>query len=461
MNRLLISAAHKSSGKTLISIGLCAAYRNRGMRVSAFKKGPDYIDPLWLGQASGQPCWNLDFFTMGKQEIQSCFFRHQHGADITLVEGNKGLHDGLDVLGSDSNAALATLLDLPVVLVLDVSGITRGVAPLLTGYACFDPQVRIAGVILNRVAGPRQEGKLCAAIEHYTDFPVLGAIGRAPQLAINERHLGLVPENEDHGAAQRIEQIASVIEDTVDLDTVLSLTAVPQGRSKFPLASSPPGPAPLESKVRIGIARDRAFGFYYPDGLAAFGKAGAELVPFDTLNDNQLPEVDGLFIGGGFPECFLGPLSDNADLREAIRSFIEGGGPAYAECGGLMYLTRSIRWQSAQASMVGVIPADTEVLPRPVGRGYMQFRTSVNHPWPMARDSGDKLHHVHEFHYSRLNGLASDVSTVLSVERGYGLDGSRDGIHIHNLLATYAHQRHLQENPWVDAFVAFVRAARR
>ena len=174
MNRFLISAAHKSSGKTIVSVGLAAALRQRGLSVAAFKKGPDYIDPMWLGQASGSPCWNLDFFTMHSDEITACYRRRSHGADVALVEGNKGLHDGLDVEGGDSNAALAKQLDLPVVLVIDVTGITRGIAPLLTGYTAFDPAVGIAGVILNRVAGPRQETKLRAAVERYTALPVLG-----------------------------------------------------------------------------------------------------------------------------------------------------------------------------------------------------------------------------------------------------------------------------------------------
>ena len=196
MHRFLVSAAHKSSGKTIISIGLAAVLRQRGLSVAPFKKGPDYIDPMWLEKASGSTCWNLDFFTMQRDEITVCYHRQSQGADVVLVEGNKGLHDGLDVEGGDSNAALAKQLDLPVVLVIDVTGITRGIAPLLTGYSAFDPDVGIAGVILNRVAGPRQENKLRAAIERYTDLPVLGAISRLEGTLIEERHLGLVPAGE-------------------------------------------------------------------------------------------------------------------------------------------------------------------------------------------------------------------------------------------------------------------------
>ena len=458
VSRIFISAAHKSSGKTLVSMGLCAAYRRRGMRVAAFKKGPDYIDPAWLAKASGRACWNLDFFTMDKEEILACFDRHRQDADVTVVEGNKGLFDGLDVEGSDSNAALAVALDLPVLLVVDVSGITRGIAPLLAGYTGFDPEVRIAGVILNRVAGPRQESKLRAAIERYSDLPVLGAIGRDPKLVIEERHLGLVPGNEDPGASARIEEVAKVVEATVDLDAVLEATVSPDPGPG--LVAGTASAAVARPDVRIGIARDRAFGFYYPDDLKAFENAGAELVPFDTLNDQRLPQVDGLFIGGGFPECFLEELSANVDLRDDIRTFIEDGGPAYAECGGLMYLSRSIAWQGSEAPMVGVIPADTLVRSRPVGRGYMQFKALPGHPWPRLLQQPEMLYHAHEFHYSRLENVDSAVQTVLEVRRGYGIDGRRDGIHVANLLATYAHQRHVRSNPWVNDFVDFVRSCR-
>ena len=208
MNRLLISAAHKSSGKTMISIGLAAAFARQGQSVAAFKKGPDYIDPIWLQAATGRPCWNLDFFTMSHEEISDCFRRQALGASIALIEGNKGLHDGLDVEGSDSSAALAKLLNCPVVLVLDVTGITRGIVPLIEGYQAFDPQVNLVGVILNRVGEVRHEEKLRAAIGHYCNLPILGSIGRSDALHIKERHLGLVPGNEREDADTRVQQLA-------------------------------------------------------------------------------------------------------------------------------------------------------------------------------------------------------------------------------------------------------------
>lgn len=223
MPHLMISAAHKSSGKTTVSIGLCAALARLGRVVQAFKKGPDYIDPLWLGRASGRACYNLDFHTMGREEIVSLFARHMADADIGLIEGNKGLYDGLDLDGSNSNAALAALLGTPVVLVLDTRGMTRGVAPLILGYQAFDPNIRIAGVILNNVGGPRHESKLRRVIEHYTDVRVVGAVPRNEKVEIVERHLGLMPSNEAEAARQRIDAIADHVGGSVELDRLLEI----------------------------------------------------------------------------------------------------------------------------------------------------------------------------------------------------------------------------------------------
>ena len=452
MNRFLVSAAHKSSGKTVVSAGLTTVLAERGYKVSTFKKGPDYIDPMWLGLACGQPCWNLDFFTMRHEEISECFMQQSAGADVALIEGNKGLFDGLDVEGGDSNAALAKLLNIPVVLVIDVTGITRGVAPLLSGYIAFDPEVRIAGVVLNRVAGPRHERKLRAAIDRYTDLPVLGAIPRLEELQIEERHLGLVTSAEHSQADSWLGSVAKTVDAAVEIDALLDLS---DGFTEEILVEPVKKKQPMD--LRIAIARDKAFGFYYPDDLAAFTRAGAELVPFDTLSDQQLPDVDGLFIGGGFPEQFMDQLSANKRMLESVRKFIKKGGPAYAECGGLMYLCRSMRLSDTVVELVGVIPADVVMEDRPVGRGYMMCTSTAAHPWPNVAREAPQSYRLHEFHYSRLMNLCDSSETVFEVNRGYGIDGEKDGYVCHNLLATYAHQRQVCDNPWVDRFVEFVR----
>lgn len=458
MSQLLISAAHKSSGKTTITLGLCAALRARGLTVQPFKKGPDYIDPMWLGEAAGRACHNLDFYTASEQEVQAVVARYGADSDVAIIEGNKGLYDGLDVEGSNSNAALAKLLNAPVVLVLDVRGTIRGVAPLLLGYELFDPQVRIAGVILNQVAGSRHEGKLRAVIERYTPIPILGAVRREASVELTERHLGLMPSNEDGRAEQKIQQIAARVAEQVELEKLLEIargSALPSG------AFAAPGPACPEAPVTIGIARDSAFGFYYPGDLEALEQAGARLVVLDTLHDQRLPKLDGLFIGGGFPETQMARLQANSGLRGAIRQAIDAGLPTYAECGGLMYLSRSLRWQGQRCEMVGIIPADTVMYDRPQGRGYVRLRETDHSPWPKLDVQGTVEDiAAHEFHYSGLENLGDGLRFAYEVRRGTGIDGKHDGIVCRNLLACYTHMRDTAQHHWTRRFVSFVRRSK-
>ncbi len=456
MHRFLVSAAHKSSGKTTLGIGLAAALRGRGLAVQPFKKGPDYIDPIWLGQAAGRSCRNLDFFQQSASEIADGFARHGAAADVVLVEGNKGLYDGLDLAGSNSNAALAKLLGLPVVLVLDARGMTRGIAPLILGYQAFDRDIRIAGVILNRLGGTRHEAKLRAVIEHYTDVPVLGAVLEDRELSIVERHLGLMPAFETAAAAARIAAIARSVAAQVDLDRLLQAT-----RAAQPLVAPPPAAAAdSREKIRLGLARDAAFGFYYADDLEALQQAGAELVPFSPLADPRLPEVDALFLGGGFPECFMGELEANHGMRQSVRRAIENGLPAYAECGGLMYLARSLDWRGEKRVMVGAIDADAVMHDKPVGRGYVRLAPTDCHPW-LAPDAAGGEIAAHEFHYSSLENLAPGTRFAYEVKRGHGTDGKRDGIVSNNLLASYAHLRGTGDCGWPARFVAFARRCRQ
>ncbi|HLP99340.1 MAG TPA: cobyrinate a,c-diamide synthase [Sideroxyarcus sp.] len=451
MNRMLISAAHKSSGKTMVSIGLCAALTARGHAVQPFKKGPDYIDPMWLSQAAGHPCRNLDLYLMENDDVVATFARH--ASEVNLVEGNKGLYDGLALDGSNSNAALAKLLDLPVILVIDARGMTRGIAPLILGYQAFDKDIRIAGIILNNLGGKRHESKLRQVIEHYTDVPVIGAIQHDERMSIEERHLGLMPSNESIAANAKIKQIGEAIAEQVDLDRLLALSQkdpLPVPRTAEVL------PMPLGEKVRIAIARDRAFGFYYADDLDALEAAGAELVPFDALNDAHLPEVDGLYIGGGFPEACAVELEANATLRGEIRRAIENGMPAYAECGGLMYLSRGIEYEGRRYEMVGAIPGDVTMHAKPIGRGYVHLQEDEAHPWPRPATPAKQIK-AHEFHYSSLENLPPDSRFAYHVARGHGITGERDGLMVHNLLASYTHLRTIGSCYWATRFVAFVR----
>jgi len=448
MNSLFLSALHKSSGKTTMALGLAAALKTRGMAVQPFKKGPDYIDPTWLARAAGRDCHNLDFHTMGADEITAAFAAQVGGADLALIEGNKGLYDGLDVDGKDSNAALAELLGAPVVLVINSRGMTRGIAPVVLGYQSFGPELTIAGLILNQVGGERHEGKLRAAVEHYTDIPVLGAVGRHREMEISERHLGLVPSNEADEADAVINGIAAIVKEGVDLDKILASAA------PATIAQPTAPPSAPKSDIRIAIARDAAFGFYYPDDLQALGRAGAELVPFNTLSDARLPDADGVFFGGGFPETHAQALADNTALRADIKAALAAGMPAYAECGGMMYLAQSLTWQGKRFDMVGAVPGDVVLHERPVGRGYVVLGETDAAPWP-DQHGGDIP--AHEFHYASLENLPADTSFAYTVKRGYGINGNHDGIVIGHLLATFSHQRNVNKNPWAERFAAFVR----
>ena len=460
MAHLLISAAHKSSGKTSISVGIVAALRARNLSVQPFKKGPDYIDPMWLARAAGRPCFNLDFNTQSETEIVSLFADCSGDAGLSLIEGNKGLYDGLDVEGRDSTAALARLIGAPVVLVVDVTGITRGIAPLVLGYRTFDPELAIGGIILNRVASSRHESKIRQALERYTDVPVIGAVGRDPGLLVPERHLGLITPEEVESRDETIDRLRRTIERGVDLDRVV---AVAQGARP---PSRPPGKrARPRPDLRIAVARDSAFCFYYPDDVAALQQAGAELVFFNALQDASLPGADALLIGGGFPETQMAALAANRTLREQIRGAAEAGMPIYAECGGLMYLTRAIEWRGQRHDMVGFVAADTVMHDKPQGRGLVVLEETDAMPWsqvtPAVPGAAVRIP-AHEFHYAALDRIDPATRYAYRMARGRGIDGRRDGIVKGNTLASFCHLRSTtQSGRWAERFVAFIRDCKR
>ncbi len=451
MAHVFISAAHKSSGKTTVTLGLAAALARRGLAVQPFKKGPDYIDPMWLGLAARRPCRNLDFHLMSRDEIRASFARHGGAAQVSLIEGNKGLYDGLDLHGTNSNAALASMLGSPVVLVIDARGMTRGIAPLILGYQAFDRSIRMAGVILNNLGGARHEQKLRAVIAHYTDVEVIGAVPHDERIAIVERHLGLVPSNEAAAAAGVVDAVRARIEQSVDLDRLLAIAA---SAAPLPEAPAPRAGAAGGARLRVGIARDAAFGFYYTDDLEALAEAGAELVPIDTLHAERLPAIDALVIGGGFPETQMRALEANEGLRRDVAQAIEAGLPVYAECGGLMYLARSISWQGETARMVGALPGDAVMHARPVGRGYARLEGTPEASW-LPGGAGEIA--AHEFHYASLDNLPPGLRYAYRVARGHGVDGARDGIVHRNVLASFCHLRGAGDRGWVAPFVEFAR----
>lgn len=454
MAHLYLSAAHKSSGKTTLAIALARALRLRGLSVAPFKKGPDYIDPLWLTQAAGRPCFNLDFNTMSRGAVRAAFARESQGSDLALIEGNVGLFDSTDVRGWGSNAELAKLLGTGVVLVLDCQGMARGVAPLLLGYRSFDPVLTIAGVILNKVGGARHARSLVRAVEYYTDIPMIGTVQRDEGLKIAERHLGLMPSNESDESEQWIARISARISAQLDIDRLISLA---RRQTDYPPVNTSPSVPALGVGLRIGIAKDAAFGFYYPDDLRDLTEAGAALVPFSPISDSALPAVDGLFIGGGFPEFRMAELESNLGMRRSIAQFISGGGPVYAECGGLMYLCRALRWGEQRREMVGALKAEVEMRARSQGRGYVRLRETADFPWPDGEEGREIK--AHEFHHSAIIAPDPSWTYAFDVLRGTGIDGHRDGVVQHNLLACYSHLRG-QNSQWTARFLAHVRRCR-
>lgn len=448
--RIMIGAPHGRSGKTVVSIGICRALARRGIKVQAFKKGPDYIDPSWLSAASGRDCRTLDAFLMPEDRLLENFTSPWPDTDLALIEGNMGLFDGMDREGGGSSAALARLTRTPVILVVDSARMSRSAAALVKGFMEFEPGTAIAGVILNNVAGERHRKKLTEAVEGYCGIPVFGAVPRSKDLTILERHLGLVPFAERTDTMPLIERIADA------MDRYLSLEALVKAAGEAPLwrrdVRQEVPPATLS--VRMGVLADQVFSFYYPENLEALAMAGAELVLVDSVRDKSLPEIDGLYIGGGFPEFHLPALSENRGLMADIASRIEEGLPVYAECAGLMYLSRSIIDKEENRPMMGIFPFDVEMTASPQGHGYVEGVVEGENPFypPGTRIRG------HEFHHSRIRP-GRQPAGVLRMVRGRGMDGKTDGLAYKNVWASYTHIHALGTPEWATTFTAL--ASRR
>lgn len=452
---LMISAPKKSSGKTTFTLGLTSALTKRGRKVRVFKKGPDYIDPMWHRSASGQICYNIDPFWMNETLCRKSFFSRIDGMDFCLVEGNHGLHDGLDIKGSNSGAALAKLLKIPVLLVIDSSGMNRGIAAIVMGHQNLDPDVTISGIVLNNVATLRQAEKQKAAIEYYCDIPVVGAVPRSSDTGIKERHLGLVTIHENPEVGKVIDGLGAIVAENCDLEKIESIAG--DSEPELEKKKESKSPVTIENKVKIGVAYDGSFCFYYEENFQALEAAGAELVFFNSLKDQQLPKVDGLYIGGGFPESYLQELESNKTLRNDIKTGIDQGLPVFAECGGLMFLTRSIERNGEKKEMVGAIPADVLFQEKPVGKGYSELEVTNNKNWfqPKGIIKG------HEFHYSHLINMDRELNFNFKVVRGTGIHDKKDGIVYNNILASYTHIHARVVPEWANQFVDFIKECKQ
>jgi len=464
---MVIAALRGGSGKTIFSVGIIAALRNRGATVAPFKKGPDYIDAGWLALAAGRPCYNLDTFLIDAPIIENSYRLHTDGVDAAVIEGNRGIYDCINTEGQTSTAELAKLLDLPVILCLDATKTTRTMAAVVAGCLQFDPAVRIQAVVLNHVAGARHEKILRDSIEQYCGIPVIGAMPKLRKQSFPERHMGLVPTYEHRWAQEAVGVIAELAEKYIDMTAVAGLAQVRlPDRSAAVTFKNPTAvranetttvAAAATDRVRIGVVRDSAFQFYYPENLDALVQAGADLVVTSPLYEDTLPDVDALYIGGGFPETHAARLSKNVVYREQIRQLAEAGLPIYAECGGLMYLGRELILEEGTFAMAGVLPLSFGFSKRPQGHGYTIVR--VDRPNPYFK-VGQTLK-GHEFHYSNVQVWDADLAkTAFASERGSGLREGRDGLCCNNVLATYTHIHALGTPEWGPALVAQARAYR-
>lgn len=466
--KVVVTALRGGSGKTIISLGIIAALRDRGLSISPFKKGPDYIDAGWLALAAGRPCYNLDPFLMDSRNLIKSFQDHTISMDLAVIEGNRGLYDGTDLAGTTSTAELAKLLKAPVLLCLDCTKSTRTLAAVVQGCVGFDPEVAIKGVVLNRVAGTRHEGSIRGSIEAFCKIPVIGAIPKLSRQDFPERHMGLVPTDEHGWAKDSIRAAADMARKYLDLDAVL--VAAEGGDSGgqqllIPDDIARPGVHSIRESIackgevpRIGIIRDAAFQFYYPENIEALRTAGAETIFISPLAQEEIPHVDALYIGGGFPETHAGLLAENRRFREQLKAFAASGLPIYAECGGLMYLGEALVFEEKSYPMCGVLPIVFGFSKRPKGHGYTVATVSRENPFFQV---GTELR-GHEFHYSHvLEWRGSEKDLVFDMKRGTGLVNGRDGVCRNNVLAAYTHIHALGTPEWAHALVKKACAYKR
>ncbi len=455
MKALLVTGDRSGSGKTSITLAL-AALLSKNNRVRTFKVGMDYIDPSYLAAVSGSPCRNLDSFALDAGQIRQIFSYGCRGADIALVEGVRGLYEGADALTDvGSTASVAKILSIPVILVVSAQSITRSAAAIVRGFQAFDPGISIAGVILNNVKGGSHTHKAKTAIEHYCGVPVIGAIPRMEEMHLTMRHLGLVPYREGSVQGEFLARIAAITE---RIGTYVDLSLL---QSLMKDVTFPPGKTTIFDKkhapdVRIGVALDEAFNFYYADLFDILPALGAEVVPFSPLRD-RLPDADGYMLGGGYPELFITQLEANDRMREAIRDVSRNNTPVYAECGGLMYLSERMvlkkGWQGAtrdsQFTMCEVFQGETRM---PAHRvvSYVEGTSAADSPVGSATFRG------HEFHYSDVV-LDKNTRYAYVLKRGIGIQDNLDGALVHRTLGSYTHLHPVASRGMIQHFLQTCR----
>ncbi len=453
--RLVVAGLSGDSGKTLVSLGLLFLARQRGISTRAFKKGPDYIDAAWLSWASNNQARNLDTFLMGPEKAAKLFRTHVLPNGLNLIEGNRGLFDGLDAYGTHSTAQLAKLLDAPVLLVVNATKVTHTVAALVLGCQKLDPYLRIGGIILNHVSGRRHESVLRESIESACRVPVLGVLPNVDAGALLPgRHLGLITPQEHGGVDELRANLLSAVQGRLDFGRIYELA-----KSASPVRGWVENPERTKdgSGLKIAFLQDSAFTFYYPENLEALERSGAELVPVSALSASALPEdLDALYIGGGFPETHAERLSANTSLLASIRDHAQKGLPIYAECGGLMLLSQAILWHGNRHPMAGALPFEVEVCARPQGHGYVELLVDRPNPYYSL---GTRIL-GHEFHYSKIVTTGSLPATACAVRRGTGCSGGRDALVAGNVWASYAHVHAVATPEWAQGLLDQARLSR-
>ncbi|AEE14270.1 Cobyrinic acid A,C-diamide synthase [Thermodesulfobium narugense DSM 14796] len=433
--KILVSAPFGRSGKTSFSIGLARALSRKGYRVQTFKKGPDFIDPSWLSMSSGRPCRNLDLFMMDKETILSSFMTNSIDADISVVEGAMGLYDGIDYLGTGSTAEIAKIIDIPVIFVLPVQRITRSSAALIKGYVEFDKEIDIKGIILNKVARDRQKNLIINALEHYNLPDVLASFPKDDKrLSIPDRHLGLIPAKERLELNSVIDSFADAVDEHMNWDLFFDIIRKNDNLSSRLLSDLVSFERFFD--VRIGIIQDVSFSFYYPEVFDFLKMSGAKIEIINSLTDKHLPDIDILYIGGGFPEVFAKELEGNDSLRRSIKDFGENNNPIYAECGGLMYLSDFIENDGNKYNMVGLLPFGIHMDKKPVGHGYEEIEVFDDNPF---FSKGIRIK-GHEFHHSSVSiNRSADIKFSMKVLRGNGIMNKLDGVVYKRVMASYLH----------------------
>ena len=450
--RLVVAGVASGVGKTTTTIALARAMAVRGLRVALFKCGPDYLDPTYHARASGRPSHNLDGWLMGRGALLSTFARGARGADIAVIEGVMGLFDGASPTGEQgSTAEVAKWLGAPVVAVVDASGMARTIGAVAHGLATFDPELRLAGLICNRVGSKGHLDLLRSAVR---SPPILGGFPKEPTLAFPERHLGLRTASEDTLPSEVLERWGAMASEWFAMDTLLDIA-----RSAGGLPESPPEVAAVEAVARtcrIGVAHDDAFHFYYDDNLWRLEQLGATLIRFSPVRDPILPDVDGVYLGGGYPELHADALTSNVRMRESLRTFAQRGGPVYAECGGLMYLARAIRTlDDAIHPMVGLFDGEAVMKPKLQALGYVEVETQC----PTLLGAAGLRFRGHQFRYSELVGQTGPAAYSIRTRRS--ANALREGWTAHNVLASYVHahwaSNEMAARGFVESCTAFAR----